>query len=107
MNRRSFLQLLGQATASAAVVYSFPSIIVPKNIQPVVDSYFMAPYGLAYFVNQGGAFRGLSTSAFPDLNGPSTDLSGAVLTPQMFEYAQRTINAIYWNTKENSMLSFP
>lgn len=32
MNRRRFLELMGMAAAGSAVVYSFPSIIVPKNI---------------------------------------------------------------------------
>lgn len=32
MDRRSFLKFLGAASAGATVVYSFPSIIVPKNI---------------------------------------------------------------------------
>lgn len=32
MNRRRFLELLGLAAAGSAVVYSFPSIIVPQNI---------------------------------------------------------------------------
>lgn len=32
MNRRSFLKFLGTATVGTGIVYSFPSIIVPKNI---------------------------------------------------------------------------
>lgn len=32
MNRRRFLELLGMATVGATVAYSFPDIIVPKNI---------------------------------------------------------------------------
>jgi hypothetical protein len=32
MNRRGFLRALAQATVGAAVVYSFPSIIVPQNL---------------------------------------------------------------------------
>lgn len=39
MNRRRFLELLGTAIAGTAVVYSFPSIIVPKNIAAVSPSY--------------------------------------------------------------------
>ncbi len=35
MNRREFLEILGLATAGGAVAYSFPEIIVPKNIIPV------------------------------------------------------------------------
>lgn len=32
MNRRRFLELLGVGIGSSAIVYSFPSVIVPKNI---------------------------------------------------------------------------
>lgn len=32
MNRRRFLELMGIGIGSSAIVYSFPSIIVPKNI---------------------------------------------------------------------------
>lgn len=32
MNRRGFLKFLGAATVGTTVAYSFPSIIVPKNI---------------------------------------------------------------------------
>lgn len=36
MDRRGFLGLLGKAVASATVAYSFPSVIVPKNLGEVV-----------------------------------------------------------------------
>lgn len=32
MNRRRFLELLGSAALGSGIVYSFPSVIVPKNI---------------------------------------------------------------------------
>lgn len=32
MNRRRFLELLGLAALGSGIVYSFPSVIVPKNI---------------------------------------------------------------------------
>jgi hypothetical protein len=32
MNRRRFLELLGTAALGSGIVYSFPSVIVPKNI---------------------------------------------------------------------------
>jgi hypothetical protein len=35
MNRRRFLELLGMATVGGAVAYSFPDIIVPKNIEAI------------------------------------------------------------------------
>lgn len=35
MNRRRFLELLGKGIAASGIVYSFPSVIVPKNIAPV------------------------------------------------------------------------
>lgn len=37
MNRRGFLQLLGMAAAGSTVAYSFPTIIVPNNIEVVED----------------------------------------------------------------------
>lgn len=104
MNRRRFLSLLGQAAAGATVAYSFPSIIVPKNIQPVVDSYFMAPQGLAWLINDGADLRGLSMSTFPDLNGPVMEYSGAVLSPQMFEDARRRLSQMFFQTNANPML---
>jgi len=36
MNRRSFLKCLGTATVGTGIVYSFPSIIVPKNIEKAI-----------------------------------------------------------------------
>lgn len=33
MNRRNFLGFLGKAAVGGAVAYSFPKIIVPKNIE--------------------------------------------------------------------------
>jgi hypothetical protein len=97
MDRRGFLSLLGQAAVGATVVYSFPSIVVPKNIQP---------YGLAHFINEGHTFRGLTTSTFPVLNAPSLDLGGAVLSPEMFEYAKRNLQAMVRQTSKNPMLMF-
>lgn len=47
MNRRRFLQLLGMATAGATVAYSFPDIIVPKNIRDP----FVGKDGFAYHVS--------------------------------------------------------
>lgn len=35
MNRRRFLELLGTAALGSGIVYSFPSVIVPKNIQRI------------------------------------------------------------------------
>lgn len=35
MNRRRFLGLLGKTTAATAIAYSFPSIIVPKNVETI------------------------------------------------------------------------
>lgn len=44
MNRRNFLKFLATATVGTGVVYSFPSIIVPKNISEVypkaIDDFF-------------------------------------------------------------------
>lgn len=102
MNRRGFLSLLGQAAVGSVVAYSFPSIIVPKNIQPV---YSMAPHGLAYLINdQSRILQGLNTTVFPDLNSPVVDLGGAVLSPEMFDYAKKYLNAMLMRTSSNSML---
>lgn len=35
MNRRNFLKFLGVASIGASVAYSFPSIIIPKNIDTI------------------------------------------------------------------------
>lgn len=37
MNRRNFIKFLGAASVGATVAYSFPSIIVPKNIEVYPD----------------------------------------------------------------------
>jgi len=39
MNRRRFLELLGTAALGSGIVYSFPSIIVPKNISSKTVSF--------------------------------------------------------------------
>lgn len=102
MNRRRFLSLLGQATVGATVAYSFPSIIVPKNIQPFTH----LPRGLAYLVNdRSRILQGLYTTNFPILNSPSSELSGVWLTPQLFEYTRERLNAMIRMTSENPMLS--
>ena len=98
MNRRGFLSLLGKATVGGVVAYSFPSIIVPKNIQPI---------GLPYFVSDAsGLFPRMLTSTFPDLNSPSLELGGAILSPQLLEYTRERLNAMYRLTVENPTLSF-
>lgn len=88
VNRRRFISLLGQAVAGATVAYSFPSIIVPRNIQPVLDSYL----GLAYIIRQGRYFRGLNMSTFPDM------------TPEMFNSARKALDSAIWRTNENLMI---
>ena len=35
MHRRSFIKFLGVATIGSTIAYSFPSIIVPKNIEDI------------------------------------------------------------------------
>lgn len=60
MNRRRFLELLGMATAGTAVAYSFPSVIVPKNITTV---YSRMPRGLTFLINdQTRVLQGVSSS---------------------------------------------
>lgn len=87
MNRRRFLSLLSQATAGAAVAYSFPSIIVPKNTQPIEQEF----RGLAHLINERGGFFTLSTATFPDLNSPVLEARGAILTPQIFDDARMVL----------------
>lgn len=101
MNRRRFISLLGQSVAGATVAYSFPSIIVPKNIRPV--SYNELPYVVS---DTAQLFPGMLTSTYRDLNAPSFELSGAVLTPQMIEYARAHLHAMFRITSESPMLSF-
>lgn len=45
MDRRGFLKIFGKAAAGAAIVYSFPSIIIPKNI--------IIPYEIGLDVGNG------------------------------------------------------
>ena len=73
VSRRRFLELLGMATAGATVAYSFPSIIVPKNIIPVESvirqqGYNLAPRGLIYLIDSEGWMFGSSVANFTDLN---------------------------------------
>lgn len=49
MNRRNFLKFLGAASVGATVAYSFPDVIVPKNIEI---------NGLASAINAGYTFSG-------------------------------------------------
>lgn len=68
MNRRRFLELLGTAAVGSAVAYSFPSIIVPRNI--VVESMWVYPtlygypHGLAHFISNGRVLFGYDTVTF-------------------------------------------
>lgn len=49
MDRRRFLGLISRAVAGSAVAYSFPTIIVPKNISLIMEI---------------GSFRGPSKQSF-------------------------------------------
>lgn len=84
MNRRRFLSLLSQATVGATVAYSFPSIIVPKNIQP---AYALAPHGLACLINDNSrVLQGIDTVTFC----PGT------MPEQFFTYAQTFLNQMFY-----------
>lgn len=81
MNRRGFLGLLGKAAAGAAVVYSFPSIIVPKNIEQVLspggvwmDTRLPAVglRGIPYLINSTGNYFGLSRSVISSVILPGS-----------------------------------
>lgn len=43
MNRRRFLELFGLGVAATGIVYSFPDVIVPKNIAGLVSSDIVVP----------------------------------------------------------------
>ena len=106
MNRRFFLSLLGQAAVGATVAYSFPSIVVPKNIQPV-SAYPIGPYGLAYLINdQSRVLQGLSLSTFPDLNSPVTNLGGVALTRDMLEAARTRLSRYTYQPLRNNELLY-
>lgn len=63
MNRRRFLELLGQAAVGGTVVYSFPAIIVPKNIVVPAIGYNLSPRGLAYLLNDNSRIlQGVTTT---------------------------------------------
>lgn len=51
MNRRKFFNMLGKAVVGGAVAYSFPEILVPKNITK--------PTGLADAIEKGYRFWGV------------------------------------------------
>lgn len=78
MDRRRFLGLVVKATAGSAVVYSFPSIIVPNNIAPQYlsdlypDGIFYGPgvynlsmHGIPFTVNASGIYMPLSRDDKP------------------------------------------
>lgn len=56
------------ASAGAAVVYSFPSIIVPKNLAPAYPiyptQYALRMRGLPYIINNMGDYFGLSRATW-------------------------------------------
>lgn len=67
MDRRSFFKRLLQATAGATVAYSFPSIIVPKNLEKSVENvgriYIVSPstfydFGFTGWKEQNGIYIG-------------------------------------------------
>ena len=63
MNRRRFIELLTTAAVGGTIAYSFPSIIVPRNLIVPAESmwvypthfgmsgYLLAPKGLAFLIN--------------------------------------------------------
>ncbi len=85
MDRRRFIELLGMATVGAHIAYSFPSVIVPRNIAPeswgswvagqdwafgsetqTVIRYARAPQGLAFLVSKHDPFW---LGSFSELKG--------------------------------------
>ena len=61
MDRRGFLSSLLRATAGAAVAYSFPSVIVPKNIIPVETTVIR---GIPYLADNTGNYFGVARDSF-------------------------------------------
>ena len=60
MNRRRFLELLGMAAAGTGIVYSFPSVIVPRNI--ALPEFAHPPRGLGFLLDDGSRiFQGITT----------------------------------------------
>lgn len=70
MNRRRFLELLGMATVGGAVAYSFPKIIVPKNIQVVGETIFFIDTSQVFRIVDSPEF-GFGFSGFKQLNNGS------------------------------------
>lgn len=69
MDRRRFLELLGMATAGSVVAYSFPSIIVPKNID-LIDQINSVTIKEIFPKRIDGFFRESNFLAY--LRGPAT-----------------------------------
>ena len=82
MNRRRFLELVGMTVAAGTVAYSFPRIIVPRNLEkvslqngwPIAFSSvwgYHSSKGLYYIVEKQCVFRnGIIT--IPSFTIPST-----------------------------------
>jgi hypothetical protein len=72
MNRRSFLKFLSSATIGATVAYSFPEIIVPKNIKlikEVEDTKNLASSGVLTWRKLEEAFNRMKENMYkePDI----------------------------------------
>lgn len=63
INRRRFLELLSSAALGSGIVYSFPSVIVPKNI----------------------AFEDIEEFAFTSYNGSEINKITAEIFPKLIE----------------------
>lgn len=75
MKRRNFLKLLGMTAVGAMV----PTALIEKRAP--------APIALPARVSYNGTYASVYRDTFPTLNAPVSDLSGATLTPQMFDKA--------------------
>lgn len=88
MNRRGFISALLKATAGATVAYSFPSIIVPKNIiEPVtapLPVFGNFPHGVPLFVDDTGVFRGLARGSINPLDLPFSSENDELLVPSVW-----------------------
>lgn len=91
MNRRRFLELLGIATAGGAIAYSFPSIIVPKNIVRVrsYSEAVLANNPILYWQVEeiGTPVSGLDLSADFSMEAWSENVSSFQYWPQHWPLA--------------------
>jgi hypothetical protein len=95
MKRRNFLQkiagivgvtVVGTKVAPAPALDSL-DILAPLETAPLATF----PRGLAYVVNNGTTFIGLSRASYSDLSAPTPDVHGGSLTFDKFEQVAKML----------------